>query len=166
MDGHSFDRWTKLLVTGYSRRGALQVLTAGTLAGGIFSRGWLDAEALCRGTGAACKRVDQCCSGICKRGVCRCGRLHAACLRNKDCCASASGLERCADNSCFPEGKTCCRRVRQVCVDSCDCCGILRCDDNNVDTGIHCCNLSGSPCTEKRDCCGTRACVGGTCQVL
>lgn len=81
MDGPRFDKLTKTLAQGVSRRQVLKALT-GVLAGSV----------ICHDGGALCARDAQCCSGSCGADhrcagdpACR-GEGHP-CEGNQTCCA-------------------------------------------------------------------------------
>ena len=150
MDQERFDRLTRTLASGQTRRGVLKGLGGGLMAGMFAALGRSDALAdVCKADGKACKKDDQCCSGECiggsgtgstgkSSGVCGCTATPNGgfCDAHSDCC---SGI-------C--QGGTCVATVAGTCTGSggecgnglCDCfkadrvaiCGRYLCDDDDT----------------------------------
>ena len=156
MDGERFDAWTRALAGSGSRRGALRRLAGGVLGLALVGRGARGGSAqevgiaactpvgvrcgpntprachTCCTDGQDCRRHDQCCTGVCERGVCGAGFV----------CDPRSEPENCrrgVENSCA--GGAC------ACVE-------------DVDGGNACVerDCTGTPCARGADC-GNRPCV-------
>ncbi len=65
MDAHRFDNLTRSLAEGVTRRRVLLGLAGGALAGAaaLLGRSPVKADG-CKGEGKACKKDEQCCSGL------------------------------------------------------------------------------------------------------
>jgi hypothetical protein len=106
MDGTRFDRWTRLLATGASRRGMMRGLGAAAVAVALGGRG-AEAAATCIKNGKECdpKKRGQCCSGTCRKRKKARGHQCAptpgalGCTVNDDSCALV--FRRCPGN---PDG--------------------------------------------------------------
>ena len=132
MDGHRFDRITKALFVGVSRRKTVGVLAAGLTAIGAAALGWQDATARRLGvefTGPTPADTDPTCKGkpAINDRACRA----AGCTRDHDCgCATTvNGQKRCVNlgTARCPLRDQCdrnkhCARGR-VCVRVGGCCG-------------------------------------------
>jgi hypothetical protein len=102
MDGSRFDRLSKRLVNGSSRRATLRALAAAAFATGLTRLGLAEASAKCVQIGKKCKSKHgrkKCCGGAkCKGKKCRCPEGTIAC--NGECLAA----ECCSDADCAPDG--------------------------------------------------------------
>jgi hypothetical protein len=114
MDEARFDRMTRILAHGHSRRSALRLLAAGAIAalGAGLGVEAAPAQTTCKPPGGKCSRHGQCCSGACnRRGRCRgcpsgehlCGET---CIPDDQCCAGNAA------------GKLC----GQTCISTLECC--------------------------------------------
>jgi hypothetical protein len=146
MDSDRFDRLVRTVGQAPSRRQVLRQLAGIAVAAALARGGGEAAAQACKGTGKACKKHSQCCSGNCvggtgtgstagSAGVCR-----TACLADNQACASS--------------GDTCCSR------------GYVCGDDLCVEGGqpFGCCGTEGAACADQCDCCGDLVCPGGICQ--
>jgi len=124
MDQDRFDRWTRALAAGGSRRRVLRAMAGGAL-GALLDRHGPDqavaAEAACTRLGRRCEPGDRCCDGGRRKGgECRClgrkMRCGDRCVSDRACCTD--GRPGC------PDGRRC-RRGRCVagdagCTPDCD----------------------------------------------
>ena len=111
MDGHRFDRLSRILARPATRRGAvagaLALIVAGPTVAPAASR-----TAICRNLGNACTRNSQCCSGACnttsasRRTRNRCA---VACLALDDIGCKAPGASCCAGLVCTGPASGICR---------------------------------------------------------
>lgn len=90
MDGHRFDRVTRSLATGSSRRRLLKGLVAGAFAAVGVGRAAEADAARCKRFGQHCNKSERCCAGKCapRRFVCECHHYQRACI-------TATGAETC-----------------------------------------------------------------------
>ncbi len=172
MEGQSFDRLTRGLGEGKSRRTVLQGLAASVLAGGLGWLGLEDAAAkTCKNHGRRCKKNKDCCSHKCKvkngqkRGKCR-GNGDPVCLRNGAVCPDGSS-ESCCSGFCTQEGPfgevepTCCVPNDETCKRNSDCCATA--SDPSACQGGRCCREEGATCAtpsglQIAQCCGLLGC--------
>lgn len=142
MESDRFDKLTRRLATGISRRGAVTTLAviSGWELGGLEN---VDAK----------KKKEKKCPKACKAPQVKCTK------RCHKCCPDSLGNPRvCELVPVCPEsadGKYCCGKEGVECGQDCDCCGDLVCPNGE------CCVSFGTVCTETTACCG--ACEGGTC---
>ena len=111
MDGKQFDRITKTLRNGASRRrmlGGLSAVAAGLLAGRT-----VPAEA--RPVSSGCSKAGRACTGT-GSGTC--------CGGEKLRCSPQGGISpQCNDGQPFPSGQSkCCAQVGTACQGHCECC--------------------------------------------
>jgi hypothetical protein len=117
MDGIRFDRWTRLVGAGVSRRHALRGLTTAMLAGATVGSASPAAARACQGPERSCNRNGDCCQGLtCTNGSCayerNCGgRRNDFCDRDSDCCNNwfccESECQRCRGYACSRNGDCC-----------------------------------------------------------
>jgi hypothetical protein len=108
MDGKTFDRLTKGLSSGASRRrmlGGLGLAVAGLLTG---RRGPAEARPVSEG----CSKAGRICEGAGTQGTC-CG--------SKLTCSAAGGLSGNCTNT--PQNAKCCAQPGTACQGNCECCG-------------------------------------------
>ena len=115
MDEARFDRMTRILAHGHSRRSALRLLAAGAIAalGAGLGVEAAPAQTTCKPPGGKCSRHGQCCSGACnrRRGRCRgcpsgehlCGET---CIPDDQCCAGNAAGKLCGQ-TCIPIADCC-----------------------------------------------------------
>lgn len=142
MDGQRFDRMTRMLGQGKSRRTVLQTVAATVLAGGLGRLGLENAAAACRESGEQCRRNKQCCSKRCKKGKCRCRKLGGTCKTSNQCCSqSCEPIVNCIDCG------RCCQTNDGNCEQTSDCCASAICEAG----------LGGRKrcCVEEGEICGT-----------
>ena len=158
MDGHRFDRMTKALAGGVSRRGVLGGAAAG-LAAGLLGRQSGEAacgpdqinrrgRCLCRTTGRP-PGADGLCP--CARGQTRCGD---ACVNTSRDDGNCGGC----DQACAADEV--CRAGVCVCVDDGQACGVAVCGTATTNCGatVNCGPLDGA-CPAETPCC-----LAGVCQ--
>ncbi|MDQ3695349.1 MAG: hypothetical protein M3464_17225 [Chloroflexota bacterium] len=99
MDSQRFDRFTKTIANGASRRHLLRGVAGGVLAaavahfgGGTEAAAQVAAAARCFGNNKKCKRGTQCCSGICRKKKCRPAPQQGTCTIRKDTCKLTGGI--------------------------------------------------------------------------
>jgi hypothetical protein len=162
MDAGRFDRWTKALVAGCSRRVALRAVTSGAAAAGLTRLGWEEAAAACKQPGKPCDKAKDCCHKLCKRGKCRCKQLRRRCDSSVTCCDSLSTA--CNHNEkpqCDQDGFRCLRLLNANCGDDCDCAVGMVCAGSPLGT---CCFPTGAPCGFDDSVCCSFDCAAGVCQ--
>ena len=190
IDPLCFDRLTRFLVSGVSRRHALRLLAggAGAALAGVLGLSGAGANHLgeCRGTGARCNGDDQCCTHRCRKHVCRCAGAGGPCTKPGHCCGNrycqpgATCSDTCAGKSCEGNGD-CCAAAPSCTGNLCGGCRPrgMSCSS----TGTPCCysecnsgaclSRVGQKCAQDSDCeacyfdrakCDG-ACVGGVCTV-
>lgn len=176
VDGRQFDRMARSLAQRADRRGILQRLAAGLLAG-VWSRQWgHGAAAQDGGNPLPCTQdaecvdddLNACTGGACVDGMCTFFIVDClsgyACCGNGVCCPPEGSADCLADTDCVPQGDDPCEGVRcdggtcapflVACAPDFACCG------NGV-----CCPVANG-CTADADCVGPGArsrCVSGVC---
>ena len=114
MDDRRFDDLTRSFSSAASRRRLLSTLASGLVA--LVAAGRADsdetlakkrrrvtAQGPCGDGGPKdneCERNKQCCTGICKRGRCRCKRLGTECSEDRNCCATFGQPMSCQNRIC------------------------------------------------------------------
>jgi hypothetical protein len=90
---HWLDELLRGMATGTSRRTALGNLARGAAGGllalagvSVASADGKDRDTDCKRAGKACKKNGQCCSNICKDGVC-CSDFGQSCTSDRECCS-------------------------------------------------------------------------------
>lgn len=175
VDGQRFDRMTRELAGGRSRRSLLAV--AVTLAGASMRGGVVRAQDTL-GPGEPCTSDDQCdqfggtqvCAenGVAQDGPLNCCRVDAApCSRDNDCC----GTLLCSGGACRGDSSRAINGAPLVaaCASNADCApsmaGSVICGDNLMpeDPPLTCCLEEGGACTIHNECCGSWDCVNGRC---
>ncbi len=121
MDGHCFDDLTRALAEGTTRRRVLRGLAGGALAGAaaLLERSPVTADG-CKGEGKACKKDEQCCSGL-------------VCIPPTGAQATAK-----SESTCQPPPPTC-GGFGQPCCDSAACDAGLTCRPADVIEGTTVC---------------------------
>lgn len=163
MDDSRFDRLTRTLARGASRRTVLKTLAGSLLGLGVVSSA--QAETLCGGPGVHCVIDDECCLGSCENRRCACPFGQRFC---DDVCA-----ECCYDGDCLDNGRceagscvsTCLTAGQDGCADATPCCAGHACCGGTCLAGADCCTAQGgAACGDA--CCGgatPRCCQDGTC---
>lgn len=173
MDEERFDRFTKALATGRSRRSVLRGLGAG-IAAGLAGLGASEVSAnhggvhkggpkpgRCGEAGQPCKFGTHCCSGTCLNGYCACPEGQE--LVDGACVAT----DPCADVTCVDDGNEC---TTSTCVDGQ--CETQILDGNSCSNGAGTCDSAGvcrpnDPCAgancDDDNECTTGYCMNGVC---
>jgi hypothetical protein len=145
VDGSQFDRLAKGLAAGRSRRGVLRGLGAAALGAlGLAGRGGAGAADACKGTGKACSKNGQCCSGLCAPAP---GKTSVA-GGGAVCCAPGQVTNATTGACCTP--KTCADFPGQCGTFSDNCGGTLPCQgatcQRGADVPAGTCNCNGTCC--------------------
>lgn len=123
MDNRRFDEMTRSLGGQRSRRGVMQVLAAGVIAGVGLKSADAAAQSTCIPSKEACTSTDQCCRGACVGNICdsTCSPIGRYCEMDLDCCSSLACLDIPAGTGprCRPET---CNSAGGGCIDHFDCC--------------------------------------------
>jgi hypothetical protein len=141
MDGSRFDLLARSLILEGSRRQALSWGLAGALV--LLSSAGENAAARKKKPCSACKKRKKgrckpkangtaCPGGTCQNGQCRCASvgLRELCTSDNDCCTSSTGMLCARTGGCRTDGlPVCCKQTGAPCIDSCDCCGLMFCED-------------------------------------
>jgi hypothetical protein len=129
MDGERFDAIARLAGTGRSRRALVRAALGSVFAGALAGLGTGDAAAECREAGRNCGANADCCTRICRRGVCR------------PCPAG----ERCSGGRCCPTGFVACPGNPVGCIPADTACSgrPVCCDNDGQGPGIVCGTLEG-----------------------
>jgi hypothetical protein len=124
MNGRQFDEIVKTARRPRDRRGTLRGLAGAALGAGLGPLR-VQAAATCRENGTACRRGDQCCSGVCRRGKCRPAPGQGTCTTERNVCAVGKTAAACGgtgtDCSCFrrPNGAAFCANFDSVTCAAC-----------------------------------------------
>lgn len=97
MENDRFDALAQQFANIGSRRKVLRTLAGGALAAvlartGVAGVAAEEAATACLRDGTGCRRGNQCCSGVCRRGKCRPAPLQGTCTIRKDTCAVTGGI--------------------------------------------------------------------------
>ena len=165
MDDARFDRLTRGIAAGPSRRGLIKI-AFGAAAAALGLSAAADAAATKRGPGSICRKDGECVDGaICKavsgRSVCTCASgfkaCGSACIPTAACCAAKDCKDDgnpCTTSVCNPDGTCSHINVRNgAACDSGDSCLTGACQ-----SGV--CEKTPVGCPE------CQACVSGSCQVV
>lgn len=103
MDDLRFDRLTKTLGVGGTRRAATRLIAGGAIGALLVRTGLVPAPAAerdghCRGGGKSCKNNDQCCTDHCQQGVCTC-KKQGKCDTDKVCCSGKCHRGECSEQA-------------------------------------------------------------------
>jgi hypothetical protein len=117
----------------------------------------------CSPVGAGCTAAEQCCTGICYRGVCStsvgtCENPGEECVLDAECCSGvcetdADGVKRCQLSGT-------CGVVGETCLVASDCCSLYCVSGICAEGGR--CQPVGGDCVENYDCC-SNICEGSVC---
>ena len=154
MDGSRFDRWTKTMARGGSRRVVVRALAGGALAAGLGRLGRAAVAAACQKKGKPCDQDQDCCSKRCKHGTCLCSKAGKGCTNANDCCSSGGGAGTCSGAT-----ETCCRLPGEPCQQTNPCCvDGSRCEAPAGGGPKRCCLRQGESCAFDG---GSEACCNG-----
>jgi hypothetical protein len=186
MDTSSFDRITRLLGAGATRRAGLGLAAAALL--GSTAAAAPKPAGPCKGTKRPdniCSKNGDCCTGICNtkagkknkdgKGRCRCVNRGGACTASKNCCSRRGQQMTCNDGICGnPEPEPICVPLQGVCVPQVDTCCGGECSTQLVPAStqplapaqtVCCIAEDASGCTVPADCCILDSvCNDGVCQ--
>ncbi|CAN5890624.1 hypothetical protein BH24CHL4_BH24CHL4_04460 [soil metagenome] len=158
MDGQRFDRLTRALASGGSRRDALKALLGltGAAAAAIVAARTAGA----RTTDSRIRIPTPAPPVSCATGAPPCSG--ACCLEGQPCCNGACCEGSCTNGACCPSGSVEC--AGGCCETGAVCCGTICCQDAGhcSPRGTHCCSPATEVCGE--DCCGPdQTCCDGEC---
>jgi hypothetical protein len=183
MDDRRFDRLTRALARGVSRRrvvaGLMASVSAGALA--LTRRDPAAAQPYSVPLGDACYDTIQCSPSVSPRiedeiscadnlldydGALNCCRWRGGqCWDDGHCCSQ----NWCIRGYCYPpEENLGSLRLGESCGDpgQCTAGGLeMTCADNGIDYGGVCCTFYGNGCGSDRHCCGSLVCLGQVCTV-
>lgn len=117
----------------------------------------LDPVGPCREAGVGCFSGLDCCTGICRDGLCAPGLCISdgqECARDVECCSGAcspSGDGGSGGTICLPLNLAC-RTAGNECGDDADCCSTL-CDGGRCAGEVSFCRQTGDACATGDDCC-------------
>jgi hypothetical protein len=183
MDTSSFDRITRLLGAGATRRAGLGLAAAALL--GSTAAAAPKPAGPCKGTKRPdniCSKNGDCCTGICNtkagkknrdgKGRCRCINRGGACTASKNCCSRRGQQMTCNSGICGnPEPDPICVPLLGPCDAGADTCCAGTCAPYLNGVGLRlsaptvcCIELGVSGCTDNLDCCDSGAtCFQGQC---
>ena len=163
MDDTSFDRLTRALGRGISRRRASRGLLGAAVALVAGIRGepaGAQPGITCHGVGGLCGAEAWCCGSL----LC----IDGACVVYDD---YINTLGDTTDDILVPDGSggVGSLRLGESCGDPAQCYAgsVLdtTCGDNGIDPGGVCCTFYGFGCASDRHCCGGLSCIGNVCTV-
>jgi hypothetical protein len=131
--------WFDALIQSHSvsRRGTLRTAVATVLAGPLLLLGARQVAATCRKNGRACRRGNQCCSGICKgkqgAATCRAAPAQGICTIEKNICLQGDGeITSCGTFPCSchvtAQGASLCGHLIENVNDCAECASCLNCE--------------------------------------
>jgi hypothetical protein len=153
MDGHRFDRLTRDLATGSTRRQFLKRAIAGVSGGALAILGLegASADGICVEYLGRCKSDSECCTGKCS------GKSGTPSLKRR--CVCPDGRQPCGpDGSCCPEGTDC---INGIC-DFPLCTSSVDCEDGDLCT-VNICDPAAGCTTTPVACPVCQVCSGGDC---
>lgn len=164
MDDRKFDRFSREMVSGRSRRDAIKLLFGGVAAIAIGNAltGDASAQSVCSLFGEDCIVDSDCCAGLACLGICTpsCASLLFPCETDGDCCAGlvCNASDVCANPpTCAPEAASC--------ASDGDCCDDLTCSSGYC-ASVPTCGVETATCQSDADCCKDLVCPEGTCTNL